>query len=114
MYSITICVLNEHSGGVTTFRNRFSLDYYFKIKEPIQYMITEERYNNLIPFDKALGCAYHANYAYIAPNDLRKVLEIYYGPDWKNKVPKQVFSCSHCKLQELKKIAGDYFNYEHN
>ena len=77
-------------------------------------MITEEQYEKLIPFDKQLGCAYRANYAHIAPNDLRKVLEIYYGPDWKNQVSKQVFSCSHCKLEQLKKIAGDYFNYECN
>ena len=41
-------------------------------------MITEEQYEKLIPFDKPLGCAYRANYAHIAPNDLRKVLEIYY------------------------------------
>ena len=45
---------------------------------------------------------------------LRKVLEIYYGPDWKDKVPRQVMSCGHCKLQELKKISTDYFNYEHD
>ena len=76
-------------------------------------MITEEQYEKLIQFDKALGCAYRANSAHIAPNDLRKVLEIYYGPDWKNKVPRQVMSCGHCKLQELKKISTDYFNYEH-
>ena len=75
-------------------------------------MITKEQYDKLIPFDKALGCAYRANYVHIDPMSMRKVLEIYYGPDWKNQVPKQVFSCSHCKLQELKKIAGEYFNYE--
>ena len=75
-------------------------------------MITEEQYEKLIPYDKPLGCAYRANYAHIAPSDLRKVLEIYYGPDWKDKVPKQVFSCSHCKLEQFKKIATDYFNYE--
>ena len=75
-------------------------------------MITEEQYKNLIPYDKPLGCVYRANYVHIDPMSLRKVLEIYYGPDWKNQVPKQVFSCSHCKLEQLKKIAGEYFNYE--
>ena len=77
-------------------------------------MITEEQYEKLIQFDKPLGCAYRAGYAHIDPMSMRKVLEIYYGSDWKNKVPKQVFSCSHCKLEQLKKIAGDYFNYEHS
>lgn len=75
-------------------------------------MITEEQYEKLTQYDKPLGCAYRANYAHIDPMSMRKVLEIYYGPDWKDKVPRQVFSCSHCKLEQLKKIAGDYFNYE--
>ena len=75
-------------------------------------MITKEQYEKLIPYDKQLGCAYRANYAHIDPMSLRKVLEIYYGPDWKDKVPRQVMSCGHCKLQELKKISTDYFNYE--
>ena len=77
-------------------------------------MITKEQYEKLIQFDKALGCVYRANYVHIDPLSMRKVLEIYYGPDWKNQVPKQVFSCSHCKLEQLKKIAGDYFSYECN
>ena len=77
-------------------------------------MITKEQYEQLLPYDKPLGCAYRANYAHIAPNDMRRVLEIYYGPDWANQVPKQVMSCGHCKLKELKKIGGEYFNYEHN
>lgn len=75
-------------------------------------MITKEQYEKLIPFDKPLGCAYRAGYAHIDPMSMRKVLEIYYGPDWKDKVPKQVFSCSHCKLEQLKKIATEYFKYE--
>ena len=77
-------------------------------------MITEEQYKNLIPYDKPLGCVYRAGYVHIDPMSLRKVLEIYYGPDWKDKVPRQVMSCGHCKLQELKKISTDYFNYEHS
>ena len=77
-------------------------------------MITEEQYEKLIQFDKPLGCVYRANYVHISPQDLRSVLEIYYGPDWKNKVPRQVMSCGHCKLEQLKKIAGDYFSYECN
>ena len=77
-------------------------------------MITEEQYKNLIPYDKSLGCVYRANYVHIDPMSLRKVLEIYYGPDWKDKVPRQVMSCGHCKLEQLKKISTDYFNYEHD
>ena len=75
-------------------------------------MITEEQYKNLIPYDKPLGCVYRANYVHIDPMSLRKVLKIYYGEDWDKCVPKNVFSCSHCKLKELTKIATEYFNYE--
>ena len=58
-------------------------------------MITKEQYEKLIQYDKPLGCAYRAGYAHIDPMSMRKVLEMYDGPDWKDKVPKQVFSCSH-------------------
>lgn len=74
--------------------------------------MTQEQYDKLQEFDRPLMTAYRAGYVHIAPSDLRKVLEIYYGPDWKDKVPKQVFSCSHCKLEQLKKIATEYFKYE--
>lgn len=75
-------------------------------------MITQEQYDKLQEFDRPLMTAYRAGYAHIAPSDLRKVLKIYYGEDWDKCVPKNVFSCSHCKLQELTKIATEYFNYE--
>ena len=76
-------------------------------------MITKEQYEKLAPYERPLECAYKADYAHIAPNDMRKVLEIYYGADWDKQVPKQVFSCGHCKLKELKKIGKEYFDYEH-
>lgn len=75
-------------------------------------MITKEQYDKLQEFDRPLMTAYRAGYAHIAPSDLRKVLKIYYGEDWDKCVPKNVFSCSHCKLKELTKIATEYFNYE--
>lgn len=75
-------------------------------------MITKEQYEKLSKYDRPLECAYKANYAHIAPNEMRHVLEIYYGPEWDKQVPKQVFSCSHCKLKELKKIGEEYYEYE--
>jgi len=75
-------------------------------------MITETQYTQLKQYDRPLMTAYRAKYAHIAPNDLRHVLEIYYGPTWNKQVPKSVFSCGKCKLNELTKIGKDYYDYE--
>ena len=74
--------------------------------------MTEEQYNKIKKFERPLNCAYRASYARISPQDMKELLEIYYGPDWQSKVPKTVMSCGHCKLVELKKIGAEYFNYD--
>lgn len=53
-----------------------------------------------------------AGYARIAPSDFVKVLEIYYGSDWRSKTPSSVLTCGNCKLNELRKIANEYFRDE--
>ena len=48
-------------------------------------------------------------YARISTSDFAKMLEIYYGPDWKSKTPRTVLTCGTCKLNELQKIAREYY-----
>jgi len=75
-------------------------------------MITEEQYLKLKNFERPLLTTKRAGYAHISPADFRKMLRIYYGEDYEKKVPKNVFSCSYCKLQCMTEIAIDYFKYE--
>lgn len=75
-------------------------------------MITEEQYNKLQEFDRQLMTTKRAGYVRIAPADFKKVLKIFYGDDWEKKVPKNVFSCSYCKLQQMSDIAIEYYKYE--
>ena len=59
-------------------------------------------------YEKYFSQAVH-NYIRITPEDTRNVLEAYYGPDWRNKVKPSVLTCSTCKLNEIKKIAVEYY-----
>ena len=75
-------------------------------------MITEEQYNKLKTYEKQLTTTKRAGYCHISPADFRKMLRIFYGDDYEKKVPKNVFSCSYCKLQCMTEIAIDYVKYE--
>lgn len=59
-------------------------------------------------FEKYFSMAVH-NYIRITPEDTRRILEAYYGPDWKLKVKPNVMSCSTCKLNTIKAIAVEYY-----
>jgi len=74
--------------------------------------MTKEVYEKLVEFDRPLQCAYRAHYASISTYDFKRMLEIYYGPDWQHKTSRSVLTCGHCKLQELQKIGKEYFDFE--
>ena len=64
--------------------------------------------DKLSQFSKHFDTATHG-YIRITPDDTRKLLETFHGPDWKNKVKASVLTCGTCKLNEIKKIAMEYY-----
>lgn len=70
--------------------------------------MTTDMKTNLSKYENILRQA-QANYARVSPRELKEILTMYYGEDYKDKVPKAVLSCGHCKIKELKKIGEDYF-----
>lgn len=66
----------------------------------------------LDPFKKHLGTALHG-YMNIRPEDTRKLLEAYHGPEWKTKVKPNVMTCGSCKLAAIKSIAIEYEGAKH-
>jgi len=78
-------------------------------KQDKEYMAElKDMTGRMSPFSKYLDMAVH-NFIRITPEETRKLLESYYGPDWRSKVKPSVMSCSTCKLTEIKKIAIEYF-----
>lgn len=75
-------------------------------------MIDDITYSKLSAYDSALHTAKFADYSHISNFDFKKMLEIFYGKEWPKKTSPSVFSCGHCKLKELKKIAEEYYDYE--
>ncbi len=63
--------------------------------------------SKLEPYAKHLGTALHG-YINITPEATRKLLESYYGLDWKSKVKPNVLSCGACKLNTIKSIALEF------
>ena len=68
--------------------------------------------SKLDPFKKHLSTSLHG-YMNIRPDDTRKLLEAYYGPDWNNKTKPSVLTCASCKLATIKNIAIEYEAAKH-
>lgn len=68
--------------------------------------------SKLNPFAKHLATSLHG-YMNIRPDDTRKLLEVYYGPDWRNKTKPSVLTCASCKLATIKNIAIEYEAAKH-
>lgn len=66
----------------------------------------------LNPYETHLSTSVHG-YIRITPDATRKLLESYYGPDWKSKVKPNVLSCGSCKLNTIKNIAIEYYGAKH-
>lgn len=62
---------------------------------------------SLAPYEKHFNNA-ERNYMIIRPQELGGLLTARYGTDWRNKVNKQVTTCTSCKLNEIKKIGLEY------
>lgn len=63
--------------------------------------------SKLDPYKKHLDTALHG-YINIKPEDTRRLLEAYFGPEWKSKVKPNVMTCGACKLSTVKNIAIEY------
>lgn len=68
----------------------------------------EDLTGRLSKFSKHFDTATHG-YIRITPEDTRRLLEAFHGPDWKSKVKPSVMTCSSCKLNEIRSIGMEYF-----
>lgn len=67
----------------------------------------KEQVDKLSPFEKHFDNA-KRNYLIMKPQTLGELLTARYGEDWRDKVSKQVTSCTSCKLKEVLKIGLEY------
>lgn len=73
-------------------------------------MMTKEKYDALKRFERDFRNSRQGFYR-MCSRDFNELLEIFYGPTYKALVPKGTFSCSYCKLKEVKKIGDEWFAY---
>lgn len=77
-------------------------------EDKLQLAELEELTEKLSKFSKHFDTATHG-YIRITPEDTRRLLEAFHGPDWKSKVKPSVMTCSSCKMAEIRSIAMEYY-----
>lgn len=74
--------------------------------------MNEFKYEQIKQFETPLKTAIKSNYAYITKADFDKLMDIFYDGEADKHVSKSAYSCSKCKLKELKNVARAYFTYQ--
>lgn len=72
--------------------------------------MTKEIHERLSAYESILSSAVKSNYARITEGEMKDIADIYkehYGVS----LTRSQLSCSHCKLQAVKRLAGDYNAY---
>lgn len=74
-------------------------------------MINKEIFEQLKPYKLHLGTAYKANYYRgILGNEIKELDKLY--QKMFNQPSKLINGCSHCILNDLKRIGEEYFKFE--
>lgn len=74
--------------------------------------MTLDKYTQIKPFETPLRTALKSNYAYITKSDFDTLMNIFYDNEADKHISKTAYSCSKCKLKEIKTVAKAYFAFQ--
>lgn len=76
--------------------------------------MNDTKYEKLMKYEQIFLTAIKSNYARCTRSQYDDMINIYYGTSTLAYTAKMGYSCSRCRLNEIKQIAREYFHYAEN